>query len=361
MRIHDAYVLRLYLRVLLFCVIGFTTVFILIDVFEKIDSFIDNEAKLVDVSRFFAYKIPDMVRLTLPVDVLLATMFTLGVFGRNNELVALIAGGVSLVRIALPMLVMALLAVAASVALAEYVVPETNAAMHRVKRIDIEKRPPLDLPMRHDFTYYGREHYLVFAKRFNTRKQELSDVVVSFVDGGRLTARLDAERGVWRDGLWEFHNGFYRSFADSLEAAEQFRQPRVYREPRLIETPDELARLEPEPDAMTYGELKRFVQLLELSGAETHAYRVDLHAKLSYPFTILIMALLAVGLSASKKKASIAASFTFTLFIAFGYLIIVGIAEAFGKNGAMPPLLAAWAAPLAAAMASAYFLARVNR
>jgi len=361
MRIHDTYVLRLYLRVLLFCVIGFTTVFLLIDVFEKIDSFIDNDAKLLDVARFFLYKVPDMVRLTLPVDVLLATMFTLGVLGRNNELVALIAGGVSLVRIALPLLGMALLAVVMSVVLSEYVVPQTNAAMYRVKRIDIEKRPPQDLPIRRDFTFYGHGDYLVFAKRFNTRKQELSGVVVSFVDGGRLTARLDAERGIWQDGQWEFQNGFYRSFSDSLEAAEQFRPPQVYREPRLTETPDELARLDPEPDAMNYRELRRFVELLELSGAESHEYLVDLYAKLSYPFTILVMALLAVGLSASKKKSSIASSFTFTLFIAFGYLIIVGFAEAFGKNGAMPPLLAAWIAPLVAATASTVLLARVNR
>lgn len=361
MRRHDAYVLSLYLRVLFFCVIGFTLVFVLIDVFEKIGSFIDNDARLIDVTRFFVYKLPDMLRLTLPVDVLLATMFALGVLGRNNELVAMISCGVSLVRITLPMLVVALLLTAGAGVLAEYIVPHTNDAMFRVKRINIEKRPPLDLPVRRDFTFYGRGDYLIFAKRFNTRRQELSDVVVSFVQQGHLSARLDAQRGVWKEDHWEFQDGFYRSFADSHETVAPFVPPRVYRAFDIVETPDELARLEPEPDAMNYRELKRFVRLLEMSGADASAYIVDLHAKLTYPFTVLIMSLLAVGLSASKKKTSIASSFTLTLFIAFGYLIIVGIAEAFGKNQVIPSVAAAWCAPTLAGAASIWFLARVNR
>ena len=92
-----------------------------------------------------------------------------------------------------------------------------------------------------------------------------------------------------------------------------------------------------------------------------HDYLVDLNTKISYPFTILIMALLGIGISASKRKPSLAAGFAQTIFIAFGYLIIVGVTEAFGKNATLPPTIAAWSAPLVFALASVWFLGRANR
>ena len=358
MRLHDRYVLSLYMRVLMFCVVGFTVVFLLIDVFEKIDSFIDHEASWWDSTRFFLYKIPDMVRLTLPVDVLLAAMFTLGVLARNNEVVALLSSGISMLRIARPILWVSLLIVGISGLLSEYVVPLTNERMYHVKRVDIEKRPPLDEPVRHSFSYHSRGGYVIFAKRFNTRKKEFLGVTISFAEQGRLTLRLDADRGEYVDGMWVFHNGFERRFEDGLESAREFRSFNV---PEIQETPKELARIEQKPDAMNYRQLRNYINRLKASGVTVNSYAVDLHAKLSYPFTILIMALLAVGLSASKKKVSIASSFAQTLAIAFGYLVIVGLTEAFGKNELIPPALAGWSAPMVFAFASIWFLGRVNR
>jgi len=358
MRIHDRYVLGLYLKVLFFCIIGFTVTFLLIDVFEKIDSFIDHNASWWDSTRFFLYKIPDMVRLTLPVDVLLATMFTLGVLARNNEVVALLSSGISMLRLTRPILLVSLLLVGISGLLAEYVVPFTNERMFHVKRVDIEKRPPLDEPVRHSFSYHSQNGYVIFANRFNTHRKELLGTTVSFADDGRLRMRLDAERGEYKDDTWVFYDGFVREFMNGDESAHHFREWRL---PELQETPQELARIEQEPDAMNYQQLRAYIARLRASGVQVNDYSVDLHAKLSYPFTILIMALLAVGLSASKKKVSIASSFAQTLFIAFGYLVIVGLTEAFGKNEMISPLLAGWSAPRVFALASTWFLARVNR
>jgi lipopolysaccharide export system permease protein len=263
-----------------------------------------------------------------------------------------------MLRIARPILLVSLLMVGVSGLLSEYVVPVTNERMYHIKRVDIEKRPPLDEPVRHSFSYHSRGGYVLFAQRFNTRKKELLGVTVSFADQGRLTMRIDAERGEYVDGTWVFHSGFERRFEDGLESAREF--PTLYL-PEIEETPQELARIEQEPDAMNYRQLRAYITRLRASGVTVNDYAVDLHAKLSYPFTILIMALLAVGLSASKKKVSIASSFAQTLFIAFGYLVIVGLTEAFGKNEVIPPTLAGWSAPMVFALASTWFLARVNR
>ena len=85
LRIHDRLVLSMWLQVFLYCVAGFVALFVLADLIEKIDNFVDHKATIGAVARFYLFKIPEIVRLTLPVDVLLATLFTLGVLGRKTR------------------------------------------------------------------------------------------------------------------------------------------------------------------------------------------------------------------------------------------------------------------------------------
>ena len=77
MRLHDRLVLQLFMRVFLLCLISFAVIFVLADLFEKMDNFIDHQASWITVGRFYAYKLPEIVRLTLPVDVLLLQVLSL--------------------------------------------------------------------------------------------------------------------------------------------------------------------------------------------------------------------------------------------------------------------------------------------
>jgi lipopolysaccharide export system permease protein len=134
-----------------------------------------------------------------------------------------------------------------------------------------------------------------------------------------------------------------------------------YRMPELRETPEDLARLEPVPDAMNYVQLHTYVERLRQSGAEVNDYLVDLYTKLSYPFTSLIMAMLGIGLSASKRKPGLLTGVGVTLCIAFAYLALAQISEALGKNETISPVLAAWLGPLCFGAASLGLFVRVNR
>jgi lipopolysaccharide export system permease protein len=413
-RLHDRVVLRLVLKALLFAAVGWAIMWVLIDLFEKIDSFVDHQATTLAIVRFYLYQLPDIVRQTLPVDVLLASMFSLSVLAKNNELVALLASGVSLLRIARPIFVIGILACALSVLLSEKVVPETNRRMQQVRRVEIEKRPPVDAPVRYAVSYRGEGGYLYHIDVLNTEDKTLKGVTVHRYRDGRVVARLLAKSAVWRGDHWEFHDGFYRTFAppradadssgstgssspsaadsaasaggsaqgaaDSMargsagslmpvatpepqpgpteEHAREFHTFRLY---DLTETPTDLARLEPEPDEMTYEELRRYVDRVSQSGGNVNDYLVRMNAKLADPFTSLVLAVLGVGLTARKKKASLVAGFGQTLVIGFGYLMLSQIGAALGKNEQLPPFFAAWVGNFIFGTAAVYFLARANR
>jgi lipopolysaccharide export system permease protein len=230
--------------------------------------------------------------------------------------------------------------------------------MLRIKRVEIEKQAALDEPVRHDFTYLGRG-YQYFARIFNIEQKRMLGVVLHQYRNGHLVARLDAESAEWRvDGAWEFHDGYYRTFEGGQEHAERFRSRRL---PDLYETPEDLARLEPEPDAMNYSQLRRYVEKMRASGGRVDKYLVRLYTKISDPFTNLVMAVLGIGLAASKRKLSLSAGFGITITIAFLYLSITNVASALGQNETIPPPVAAWIGPILFALAGAALLARADR
>ena len=362
MRIHDRYVLTLFIRILFFCILALSVIFLLVDLFEKIDDFIDHQAAWHDVARFYICMLPEIVRLTLPVDIMLATIITLGVLARHNEVVAFLASGVSMLRFTSPILLMATLAVLASTLLAEYVVPRTNGRMHRILRVDIEKGEPEDARVRHSFAFHGEGDVHWDAKSFNTRTQTLRDVTVFRYQGGRVLWRLQADSAVWSDGAWEFHAGVLRQFIpDSLGIHEKLEPFQKRRMPELAATPEDLARLEPVPEAMNFPQLAAHVQRLRQSGAQVNDYLVDLYTKISYPFTSLIMAVLGIGLSASKRKPGLLTGVGLTLTIAFSYLALAELSAALGKNENIPPMLAAWLGPIVFGIASIGLFARINR
>jgi len=366
MRIHDRHVLRIFFRAFAISALAFAILVVLGDLGERLDDFLDHQATMWSIGKYYGFKVADIVRMTLPLDMLLATIFTLGFMGRNNETVALMASGVSMTRICAPILVVAVIAAGASWLLAERLVPQSNRRMLAVRRVEIEKRPPLDAPVRRDFTFRGSEGTLLYVRMLDVRAGRMTGLVLHQDRDGRLTSRIDAESADWRDGMWEFHQVVERRFpaqpdSGDLGAGEQIERFRDLRVPELREAPAELARVDPEPEAMTFGQLRHHVDRVRASGGKVNDFMVDLYTKTSYPLTPFILTLLGIGMSASKRRTSLAAGFGITVGVAFFYLGIVEMATALGKNEALSPLLAAWLAPLVFGAASAVLLLRTNR
>ncbi|MGH7742485.1 MAG: LptF/LptG family permease, partial [Candidatus Eiseniibacteriota bacterium] len=77
MKIFDRYMLREFLGYLALGLTGFITIFVVVDIFEKIDVFLDHHAPAVLVMRFYLYRAPEVVVQVLPVALLLATFLAL--------------------------------------------------------------------------------------------------------------------------------------------------------------------------------------------------------------------------------------------------------------------------------------------
>ena len=94
----DGYILREFLIKYSILLMVFIILFILSDVYRDISAFLEARAQPGDILLYLAYKLPGNIRFVLPISMLLGCMWTMATFGKNLEVTAMRASGVSLFR-----------------------------------------------------------------------------------------------------------------------------------------------------------------------------------------------------------------------------------------------------------------------
>ncbi|MFC1693412.1 LptF/LptG family permease, partial [Candidatus Latescibacterota bacterium] len=95
MRKLSKYILKEFLSFLMYGIIAFAVIFILVDLVDNLDNFIDNKVRISLIVLYYIFNLPFIIVLTFPVAMLLSTMFSLGRLSSDNELTAMKASGVS--------------------------------------------------------------------------------------------------------------------------------------------------------------------------------------------------------------------------------------------------------------------------
>lgn len=359
MRIHDKYILSGFWRNVLLGLIAFAVIYVTVDVNEQIDDFIDHNATIMQVLRYYTFELPWIILLITPVAVLLASIFTLGKLSRDNELTAFIASGTPLARVATPLFVSALCITLLSIVFNDVLVPISKRKAEKIMLVEIEKRKKRSsFRYKTDLHYQGENNRTYYAERYDISMSMMVNLIIQEYEGSDLKRRIDAKKAFWDGIKWVFVDGAIRDFSSGSESITPFRRMEM---DDLPEKPEDLAKEEIEPEEMNFKELREYIDKVRRGGGSVDKYLVDLYFKFSFPFTNLIFAMIGVALSSAKLKPSMATGFGMTLLISFTYYGILRIGQALGHSGVLQPMLSAWAANLVFMFIGGILLHRANR
>ncbi len=339
MRILDRYLLREFTGYLLLGLLGFIVIFVVVDVIEKIDVFLDHRASFSLVLGYYLNLAPDIVVKVLPVALLLATFLALGQLNKFGELTAMRAAGLSLVRILYPVFGVAMACVLLSLLFGELVVPAATRARDEIFQHQIQRIADSRSLERTNLTYLGEGGRIWFARLYVVPERRMHEVAVQEFRGGELVRRIDAAEASWDGKRWVFVSGFTRTFENGKEKAVPFQRLAVN---GLAERPEDFAKVEARPDEMNFLELQEYVTRLRASGARVSNYLVDLHLKLAFPLVCLVVVLIGGALATRLRMQSAALGFGLSVAIAFVYYGVMRAGQALGHYGALPPYVAAW-------------------
>ena len=101
----DTYVLKKFFVTLLFAMVTMIMIYVVIDLFDHLNKFLDAKMPLMGFIIYYTLKIPEIISQIFPIVSFMSLLFTLGNLSKYRETIAMMSSGISLIRIALPFLI----------------------------------------------------------------------------------------------------------------------------------------------------------------------------------------------------------------------------------------------------------------
>jgi lipopolysaccharide export system permease protein len=352
MKILDRYIIRQFLVSLLFGLIAFILIFVIANMMENLDDFIDTNAPTKIIIEYYIAYIPEIIKFMLPMAVLLAALFITGRLSTQNELAAIKSTGTSLYRIMAPFLIVAFLISLLSIVFNGWVVPYANQKKFYIERLHLNRSiTSID---RYNILFQEGRRRIVSINYYDPQAKCARQVSIQDFDSQDMTIlrqRYDALRMQWiqpdeadvQKGSWVLLNGTARSFIDSAQTLSRFDSLKVG---KLTLTPIDIEKKQRTPDEMNYTDLHEFIENQKRAGQDVARWLVEYHFKLAFPFASVIMILFGVPFASSRPRTGAALGFGIALAVAFIYLIFMKASQVFGYNGDLNPIFTAWLANL---------------
>jgi lipopolysaccharide export system permease protein len=334
-RILDRMVLANFFRLFVLSIFATPPLFILGDVTENLDRYIDRGLSLLQVALAYLWMLPLYLQWSFPVAALIAAVFTVHSMTLHREVVAAKAGGISFHRLIRPVLVGGAVLMVVALTLSE-LVPITSRHANRI----LQNEPPRG--WRADFVYQTEGGLALAVTRLTLDDNRMTGVVaLQRGPSGEPVMHVDAETASYSPGEgWTFYSGKLRQI-EGPDTTRTFKFSRL-KIAGLTETPPELLETPRHEEEMSYRELGRFASIVERSGGQPKKLLVNREQRISIPVATLIIILFGMPLATNSKRGGTAYGIGISLGTTLLYLLMFKVAAGFGAGGAIPPLWAAW-------------------
>ena len=345
MKIIDKYLIKQFLQTIFFGLIAFTLLFVVIDMMENLDDFIDQSVSFDIVLHYYLVFSPDIIKLMTPVAVLFSALFTVGKASNLSELTAIKASGISMYRFMVPFLVTTFFISMLSVYFSGYIVPMANKTKLNIQLNYLKKG---FVSASGNIFFQDSPTRIVSIAYFDNSNNQANRVGIQEFEKDDLThmiLRIDAVKMNY-DSLnqtWIAYNGIERTFNLKEESAKYFSKHELN---YLKFKPSDLMTKQQKPEEMNLGDLSESIKSQEKAGLDPTNTLIEYYSRFSFPMASLVVVLFGLPLSANKRRGGLAVQVGINILVTFIYLVFMQISLAFGKNGVLNPLITAWFANL---------------
>ncbi len=310
-------------------------IYLAVDFFEKIDNFMEQQVPMGHVVQFFILKTPFIIAQITPLGILMAVIVALGLMNRNNELIALKSSGIGFAFLLKPILVMGVVFSIGLFFLSDLLVPVTTGRADHIWLLEVKKKAPV-VNKKKDIWIKGKGE-IIHVKYYNPALQKVFGITVNYFDPDfRLVKRIDAEKGTIEDGRWVLSGAMVQAAGPAGDTVSFHEKMAVSLEVGMAS----LQRMVRKSEEMRFFELLHYIRDIEADGYDAVAYRVDLYAKIAFPFVCILMCLAGAGIATQKTGGKgIATGIAWGITSAFLYWIFYSFCVSLGYGGILPPLV----------------------
>lgn len=358
MKILNAYILKELAKIILICVLMFSTIYIIIDFVQKIERLIESGVDNILICEYFLFKIPFILVQMVPPATLLAVIITISIMKKQNEMIAIKACGIDIFSLAKLILFSSLLLASFVFLVSEYIVTYTNSKVNDIWNYQVEKRSSGHFYGR-DQIWYKAKNRIYWIKHYDYYNRVLQGASFFFFDDDfRVIKKVDGNKGVWKNGQWIIKDGVMQVIDEGGEYKFVRFDEHVLDIP---ETPETFVKEMKDPEELGFFKMRVFAKQMQAEGYDNTNYMVDMHIKIAYPVIIVIMVMIGFAVPLMQRQVRIPLSVMAGVLISFLYMVVLGFSRSLGLSGVFPPFMAAWFANFLFLLVGAYLMSCVER
>ncbi len=352
MNTYDRHLLREWLQILGYVLAVFCGLLLVQVCYDDLRTLRDEGARGLELWKYILVTIPSFLAIVLPLAVLLSLLFTLAKLHRANEITALRAAGVGVIRVTAPVWLVGVLCCGLAWFLNSSIVPwsveQSQAMKDRIAfRHEAITLPPDRVGAVESVAFENPSARRIwFFNRYSQATRKGYGVSVSELDPERReTDRIVASQA-WRDpvrGGWVFRGGRDEQFdADTgdLLATTPFSERR---EPGFTEDPDLMLLIDRRPIDLSFFELKRLVDYFgETGNPKGVPYAVRYYGLIADTLGSLIAIAIAIPFAVSGVRVNPAVGVSKSIGLFVLYYLLESLAGAAATKQWIDPAYAAW-------------------
>ena len=296
-KIIDIYILKKIVSMLLLIFTSLLLVFYIVRIVELIDTIIENNIPFFYILKYVYYNTPEMISFVLPVSILTTVLLTFSIMSKNNEMTAVRVSGISLYRIAVPAIVVGIFFSLLYFVLQETITPGANRnAMKVLNKIYKRKTGP-DTEIYKNWIA-GQNNTFYFYSYLDTRrkKKKYKDFNILMLNNDfSIKKRISARDATWKNKKnLVLTKGFTRELITSNPVKYSVFGKKIF---KVEEGRSYFSKKLSFGQHMNIAQLKKYIKYLKKNRSATGRYEAKLFYHYAFPFSSLIMVLIAIPFS----------------------------------------------------------------
>ena len=340
MKILDLYIIKKFLLTFLMMFLLFIPIGILVDVSEKVDKFKEHELSFHQILDYYSDFVWYYGYFLFPIFVFLSVIWFTSKLSSNSEITAILSSGISFNRFLRPFIISATIIFLVSAFSGMFIVPEKNKSFNEFQYKYLSKNKK-DRNLSNLYKQISDDEY-IYVSSYNPTRNQAYNFSHELFNDNKLIEKITSRNIRWveEDSVFRLTDYFKRSYINNNELIES---RRIY-DTLFNFNMSDLSSLKYQAKALNFFDLNKFIDEERSSGSPLlNDHLLERNRRLSIPFSVLILTLLAVSVSSFKRRGGIGLNLAFGIALAFIFIFFDKLFSVLVVKSDFNAAIGAWA------------------
>jgi len=335
----DLYIIKKYLGTFFLAIALIISISMIFDVSENIDDFITKNAPLkAIILDYYLNFIPYYANLFSALFTFIAVIFFTSKMAYNSEIIAILASGVSYMRLMRPYMIASGVIAIMSWVLGNFVIPSATDARVNFRNtyinnefVNVDKNIHRQL----------EPGMYVYMQSYNNRLDVGYKFSIEKFEGKKLITKLIAESIKWdrEKKKWVIQNYYVRDMRGPQEVVKTG----TAMDTTLRMLPADFGQQNAKEETMDYWQINAYIKDLKLRGVDNVArYEQESYKRTAGPVSTFILSVIGVSLASRRMRGGLGIHLGLGLLLSFSYIMFMQVSTIFAVKVGFNALLAVW-------------------